>query len=94
MKALVVMTLAFMSFSAFASGRSASEVIAGIEEREGVSCVKVSESRFQLCIGNDVARTCRWKETYECRGDADLTLKLSLKSKNGVSFVTKTSLVR
>lgn len=40
-KALVLMALALMSFSALASGRSASEVIAGIEEREGVSCAKV-----------------------------------------------------
>ena len=94
MKALVVMALALMSFSALANGRSAREVIAGIEEREGVSCAKVDESRFKLCIGVGEAATCRWKETYECRGDADLTVKLSLKSEDGVSFVTKTTISR
>lgn len=99
MKTLVVVALALMSFSALANGRSAREVIAGIEEREGVSCVKVDESRFKVCIGAGEAATCRWKETYECRGESDLTVKLSMKSEidnDGyrVSFVTKTSVVR
>lgn len=40
------------------------------------------------------AATCRLKETYECRGNADLTVKLSLKTEDGVSFVTKPSSVR
>jgi hypothetical protein len=99
MKKLMVLVLALASFSAMASGRTAAEVIADVEAREGVSCTKIDESRFKLCIGQGEEATCRWNVVYDCYGASRLTVTLKLKSEvdyrgDRITFVTKTSIKR
>jgi len=99
MKKLMILALALVSFSAFANGRSAAEVIADIEAREGVSCAKIDESRFKLCIGQGEEATCRWNVVYDCYGESRLTVTLKLKSEvdyrgDRITYVTKTSIKR
>jgi hypothetical protein len=80
MKKLALLVMVFVSLSAFA-GRSAEEVILEIEEREAVSCTFVSESRFELCLGNPTTfGICRWSKRYECSGASSFGVKLKMKS--------------
>lgn len=99
MKKLIVALFALSTLSAFASS-AADATIRPIEAREGVQCYKVSESRMQFCIGmpRELA-VCRYSQTFECMGDSEFKVKLTLKSKpdsRGVrtTTVTKVKYIR
>ena len=99
MKKLIVALFALSSISAFASSPIES-TIRGIEAREGVQCYKVSESRLQFCLGmpSELA-VCRYSQTFECMGESEFKVKLSIKTtpdSNGVrtTSVTKIKYIR
>ena len=91
MKKLIIALFALSSLSAFASS-AAESTIRAIEAREGVQCYKVSESRMQFCIGTPrELAVCRYSQTFECMGESEFKVKLTLKSKpdsNGVRTTT------
>ena len=94
MKKLIVALFALSSLSAFASS-AAESTIRAIEAREGVQCYKVSESRLQFCIGmpSELA-VCRYSQTFECMGESEFKVKLSLKSKPNNSGVRTTTVTK
>lgn len=99
MKKFILALLTLSSVSAFA-GSVIDATIRGIEAREGVQCYKVSESRLQVCLGmpSELA-VCRYSQTFDCMGESEFKVKLSIKTKpdsNGLrsTSVTKVKYIR
>lgn len=99
MKKFILALLTLSSVSAFADSVVES-TIRDIEAREGVQCYKVSESRLQVCLGmpSELA-VCRYSQTFDCMGESEFKVKLSIKTtpnSNGVrtTSVTKIKYIR
>lgn len=99
MKKFILALLTLSSVSAFA-GSVVESTIRDIEAREGVQCYKVSESRLQVCLGmpSELA-VCRYSQTFDCMGESEFKVKLSIKTtpnSNGVrtTSVTKVKYIR
>lgn len=91
MKKFILALLTLSSVSAFASS-AVESTIRGIEAREGVQCYKVGESRLQFCLGmpSELA-VCRYSQTFDCMGESEFKVKLSIKSKPDVRGIRTTT---
>lgn len=94
MKKLIVALLTLSTVSAFASS-PIETTIRGIEAREGVQCYKVSESRMQFCLGmpSELA-VCRYSQTFDCMGESEFKVKLSIKTTPNSSGVRTTKVTK